>query len=76
MPRMRSNRKVRLPFETLRPRSTSVGRSGDDWEKFIVLEGPIIKGGKIQIPDKPGLGVELNEDKIRANLFPGEQWWG
>jgi L-alanine-DL-glutamate epimerase-like enolase superfamily enzyme len=54
----------------------SVSRFGDDWESFIILEGPIIKGGKIQIPNKPGLGVELNEDKVRANLFPGEQWWG
>ncbi len=54
----------------------SVGRFGDAWEKFVILDGPIIKEGKIQIPDKPGLGVELNEDLVRANLFPGEQWWG
>ena len=50
--------------------------SSDKWEKFVIHDGPIIKGGKIQIPDKPGLGVELNEDYVRAHLPPGEQWWG
>jgi L-alanine-DL-glutamate epimerase-like enolase superfamily enzyme len=54
----------------------SVSRFGDEWEQFVNFDGPMIKQGKIQIPDKPGLGVTLNEDKVRANLFPGEQWWG
>jgi L-alanine-DL-glutamate epimerase-like enolase superfamily enzyme len=53
-----------------------VSRFGDEWEQFVNFDSPMIKQGKIQIPDKPGLGVTLNEDKVRANLFPGEQWWG
>jgi hypothetical protein len=47
-----------------------VSRFGDEWEQFVNFDGPMIKQGKIQIP------VTLNEDKVRANLFPGEQWWG
>jgi L-alanine-DL-glutamate epimerase-like enolase superfamily enzyme len=54
----------------------SVGRFGEAWEKFVRHSGPLIKDGRIQIPDEPGLGVELDEDQVRAHLFPGEQWWG
>jgi L-alanine-DL-glutamate epimerase-like enolase superfamily enzyme len=50
--------------------------SSEAWEKFVVYDGPIIKDGKIRILDKPGFGAELNEDYVRANLAPGEQWWG
>jgi L-alanine-DL-glutamate epimerase-like enolase superfamily enzyme len=32
----------------------------------------VIKGGYITVPDGPGLGVELNEDVVRAHLRPGE----
>ena len=54
----------------------SVGNLEDEWEKFVYLEGPIIKDGFIQIPDKPGIGLEVNWDHVRKHLFPGEQWWG
>jgi L-alanine-DL-glutamate epimerase-like enolase superfamily enzyme len=54
----------------------SVGNKGDDWEKYIITDGPIIKDGYIQIPDKPGIGVEVNWDYVREHLFPGEVWWG
>jgi L-alanine-DL-glutamate epimerase-like enolase superfamily enzyme len=39
-------------------------------------DGPLVKDGRIQIPDKPGLGVEPNPDYVRAHLAPGEIWWG
>jgi L-alanine-DL-glutamate epimerase-like enolase superfamily enzyme len=48
----------------------------DEWEKFVVYDGPVIKDGKYRVSDKPGLGVELNEDCVRAHLMPGETWWG
>lgn len=48
----------------------------EGWEKFVIYDGPVIKNGKYQILDKPGLGVELNEDVVRAHLPPGEAWWG
>lgn len=46
------------------------------WEKYAIYDRPFLKDGRIQISDKPGFGVELNEDHVRANLAPGEQWWG
>ena len=47
-----------------------------DWPKMVIADGPIIKDGRIQLFEKPGLGVELNEDWVRTRLAPGEQWWG
>jgi L-alanine-DL-glutamate epimerase-like enolase superfamily enzyme len=46
------------------------------WDKFVVYDRPIFKDGRIQLSDKPGFGVELNEDYVRAHLAPGEVWWG
>jgi L-alanine-DL-glutamate epimerase-like enolase superfamily enzyme len=48
----------------------------EDWSKIIRYDGPIIKDGKIRILDKPGLGLELNEEVVRPLLLPGETWWG
>jgi L-alanine-DL-glutamate epimerase-like enolase superfamily enzyme len=47
------------------------------WEdQLLVLDGPYIKGGFIQVPSKPGLGIELNPEVVKAHLGTGEQWWG
>jgi L-alanine-DL-glutamate epimerase-like enolase superfamily enzyme len=46
------------------------------WEQFVIHEGPLVKDGRILVPDKPGLGVEPNPDYIRGHLAPGETWWG
>jgi L-alanine-DL-glutamate epimerase-like enolase superfamily enzyme len=42
----------------------------------VNYDSPIIKDGDWQILEKPGLGIELNEDYARKNLAPGEEWWG
>jgi L-alanine-DL-glutamate epimerase-like enolase superfamily enzyme len=44
------------------------------WWSSMVEEGvktPIVNHGWIQVPDRPGLGVTLNEDLIRQHLAPG-----
>jgi L-alanine-DL-glutamate epimerase-like enolase superfamily enzyme len=48
----------------------------DWWQDLVIHDGPIISGGYHTITDKPGYGVELNEDVARAHLAPGETWWG
>lgn len=35
------------------------------------IEKPIVNKGYILVPDKPGLGVTLNEDAVRQHLMPG-----
>jgi L-alanine-DL-glutamate epimerase-like enolase superfamily enzyme len=53
---------------------TVVGRR--NWmDDVIVHDGPIVKGGHITVPDKPGLGIELNREVVKANLAKGEKYW-
>lgn len=35
------------------------------------VEKPIVSHGYIKVPEKPGLGVTLNEDTVRHHLMPG-----
>ena len=37
--------------------------------------GPVVDRGYITLSDRPGIGVELNEELLRAHLAPGEEWW-
>jgi len=55
---------------------TITGEGG--WtDQVLLLDGPYIKNGYIQVNDtKPGLGIELNPDIVKAHLVPGETWWG
>ena len=51
------------------------------WKGLVTgLEEPLMEDGYVRVPEKPGLGVDLNYDGIEANLrFPGlfeptEEW--
>jgi L-alanine-DL-glutamate epimerase-like enolase superfamily enzyme len=39
------------------------------------VEKPIVEQGWITVPDKPGLGVTLNEDVVRQHLLPGTKYF-
>ena len=42
------------------------------WQDFVEgIDKPIINKGYIAVPDKPGLGITLNEDMVRKHLAPG-----
>ena len=41
------------------------------WQDIIQHEGPIYKDGYLEIPDKPGFGIELNEEVCRKHLAEG-----
>ncbi len=45
-------------------------------DDVIVHDGPLAKGGFVEISDKSGLGIELNPDVVKAHLASGETWWG
>jgi L-alanine-DL-glutamate epimerase-like enolase superfamily enzyme len=49
--------------------------NGDWMDDVIVHNGPVVKDGHIALPDKPGLGIELNPDVVKAHLAPGEKYW-
>ncbi len=42
------------------------------WDSLVEgIEKPIVNHGWITVPDKPGLGVTLDEDTMRQHLMPG-----
>jgi L-alanine-DL-glutamate epimerase-like enolase superfamily enzyme len=43
---------------------------------LLALDGLYIERGFVHVNDKPGLGVDLNPDTVKAHLSPGESWWG
>jgi L-alanine-DL-glutamate epimerase-like enolase superfamily enzyme len=54
---------------------TITGRGG--WmDQVAAGDQPPIRGGFIELNGKPGIGVELNPDIVKAHLAPGESWWG
>jgi L-alanine-DL-glutamate epimerase-like enolase superfamily enzyme len=47
------------------------------WMDDVILhDEPLCKNGFVEVPDKPGLGIELNPDVVKAHLVEGETWWG
>jgi galactonate dehydratase len=40
-----------------------------------VKEGEIIENGFVSVPDRPGIGVEMDEDGARKAQVPGTPWF-
>jgi L-alanine-DL-glutamate epimerase-like enolase superfamily enzyme len=38
------------------------------WQDIIQRDGPLYKDGHLKVSDKPGLGIELNEEVCKAHL--------
>jgi L-alanine-DL-glutamate epimerase-like enolase superfamily enzyme len=41
-----------------------------DWRSDVLLPAERFAGGTIEIPDRPGFGVALNADVVRAHELP------
>lgn len=46
----------------------------DLWKNWV-KEGEIIQKGYVTVPDKPGIGVEMNEEVARKAQIPGTTWF-
>lgn len=44
------------------------------WKNWV-KEGEIIQRGYVTVPDKPGIGVEMNEEIARKAQIPGTTWF-
>ncbi len=54
---------------------TVLGQGG--WmDEVLIHNGPVFKDGYITVPNKPGWGLELNPEVVKAHLVPGEKYWG
>jgi L-alanine-DL-glutamate epimerase-like enolase superfamily enzyme len=46
------------------------------WQDLVEgIDKPIINKGFIAVPDRPGLGITLNEDVVRQHLQPGTEYF-
>jgi L-alanine-DL-glutamate epimerase-like enolase superfamily enzyme len=46
----------------------------EDWENLVTgFDGPIVENGYVKVPEKPGIGVELNEEVVKKYLIDGEK---
>jgi len=47
------------------------------WSDLVEgIEKPIVNKGFITVPDKPGLGVSLNDDVMKQHLMPNTTYFG
>ena len=47
-----------------------------DWMDDVILhDRPIIEDGFLTPADRPGLGLELNTEVVKAHLASGETYW-
>ncbi len=47
------------------------------WDDLVAgVEKPIVNRGFISVPDKPGLGVTLNDEVVKQHLKPGTTYFG
>ena len=51
----------------------SFGVNGD--QRILGYGKELVKDGYIQLSDRPGLGIELDEDLVKSYLCEGEEWW-
>lgn len=54
---------------------TVIGR-GNWMDDVVVHQSPLVKDGCLDVPERPGLGIELNPEVVKANLARGEKYWG
>ena len=45
------------------------------WD-LAISDQPLIQDNVFVVPDKPGLGIELNEEAAREHLMPGYSYFG
>jgi L-alanine-DL-glutamate epimerase-like enolase superfamily enzyme len=44
------------------------------WEELVTgVDKPFVKDGYVTVPEKPGVGVELNEEVVKEHLQKGEE---
>lgn len=47
----------------------------DYWSTIITDKDDIIKDGHIELTDRPGIGLELDEEVAKAYQYPGTTWF-
>ena len=53
-----------------------LGREGRMIEQMATGEPPVVRNGILQVSDKPGLGLSIDEAFLKKHLPKDEPWWG
>jgi L-alanine-DL-glutamate epimerase-like enolase superfamily enzyme len=53
-----------------------LGREGRMIEQMATGETPVVRNGILQVPEKPGLGLSIDETFLKNHLPKDEPWWG
>ena len=51
-----------------------LGRPGREYEKMALNQPPVIKNSQFQLPDGPGLGLEIDPAYMKKHTPAGEDW--
>ncbi|MGH9888934.1 MAG: mandelate racemase/muconate lactonizing enzyme family protein, partial [bacterium] len=46
------------------------------WKEIVTYDGPWVDKGFLQVSEKPGIGVEINEEGMRKYAVPGVPFFG
>jgi galactonate dehydratase len=55
---------------------SALGRPTRHVEQMAAGRPPEVKDGQLKVPEVPGLGFEPNNDYLKSQLTPGEEFWG
>ncbi len=45
-------------------------------QEMTPAEPPVVRNGILQVPDRPGLGLIIDDDFLKKHLIKDEPWWG
>ena len=51
-------------------------RGDADRSRWATSNPIVIRNGYMKVSDQPGLGVDLDQEYLKANRAEGEPWWG
>jgi L-alanine-DL-glutamate epimerase-like enolase superfamily enzyme len=54
---------------------SALGRPTRHVEQMAATRPPEVREGRLKVPDAPGLGFEPNNDYLKSQLMPGEEFW-
>ena len=55
---------------------SALGRPVRYAEKMVKSNAPAVRKGLLQVPEGPGLGLDLDMEFLKRNLVAGEPFWG
>lgn len=53
-----------------------IGQGALAAEQLAADPKPVVRNSYIDVPKEPGLGANLDLDKLQKSIAPGEPWWG